>query len=55
MLKIKDREAILYAAFMVCLIEGCEEEASKLWPTEANIIDVCEKHYKKLDAEKYLT
>lgn len=53
MLKIKDKSKIVYSAFMVCLIDECQEEASKLWATETNIIDVCEMHHKELQAEKY--
>lgn len=53
MLKIKDRNALIYSAILVCLIEGCEEEGSKLWSTETNIIDVCERHFKILESEVY--
>lgn len=55
MLKIKNKEEIIYSALMVCLIEGCKEEATKLWSTESNIIDVCSSHYNQLEAERYLT
>lgn len=51
MLRLKDRNSLIYSAFLICLIEGCEEEALKLWPTESNIIDVCEGHFKQLQAE----
>ncbi len=53
MLRLKDRSAIIYSATLVCLIESCEEEGSKLWSTETNIIDVCEKHFKILESEIY--
>ncbi len=53
MLRIKGRQDFIYSAFMVCLIEGCNEEAEKLWSTESNIIDVCMPHYKELEAERY--
>ena len=53
MLKLKDKNKMVYSAFMICLIDKCEEEASKLWATETNIIDVCDKHYKQLQSEQY--
>lgn len=55
MLQIKSREELTYSAYMVCLISKCKEEATKLWATESNIIDVCNEHYKQLESEKYLT
>jgi hypothetical protein len=55
MLKLKDRKSLIYNAFLICLIEECEEEALKLWPTETNIIDVCEKHFKQLDSERFIS
>ena len=54
MLRLKSRDAILYNAFLVCLVEDCQEEALRLWPTESNIIDVCEPHFKQLQAEAIL-
>ena len=51
MLRLKNRNETIYNAFLICLIEGCEEEGMKLWPTETNIIDVCERHFKQLQAE----
>ena len=51
MLKLKNRKDMLYNAFLICLIEECEEEALKLWATETNIIDVCEPHFRQLRAE----
>lgn len=55
MLKLKTRNQTIYSAYMICLIEGCENEAEKLWSTETNVIDVCEKHYKILQTESYIT
>jgi hypothetical protein len=52
MLKLKNKKDIIYSALMVCLIEDCQEEATKLWTTESNIIDVCENHYKQLEEER---
>jgi hypothetical protein len=53
MLRLKDRNSLIYSAILVCLIEGCKEEALKLWSTETNIIDVCERHFKILESEVY--
>lgn len=53
MLRLKNRNELIYSAILVCLIEGCEKEASKLWSTETNIIDVCERHFKILESEVY--
>ena len=55
MLKIKSKKDIIFSAFMVCLIEECKKEATKLWMTESNIIDVCFDHYSELESEKYIT
>lgn len=54
MLKIKNRNDLTYAAYMVCLIHECKDEATRLWSTESNIIDVCDKHYKILESESYI-
>lgn len=53
MLKLKSKQDIIYSALMVCLIENCQEEATRLWTTESNIIDVCEDHYKELQKEQW--
>jgi hypothetical protein len=53
MLKLKDRNSLIYSAFLICLIEECQEQASNLWATETNIIDLCEKHFKQLQAEAF--
>lgn len=53
MLRLKNRQDTIYAAFMVCLVYACEQEATKLWSTESNLIDVCDEHYRQLEAEKY--
>jgi hypothetical protein len=55
MLRLKNRNDLIYNAFLVCLVEGCEEEALKLWATETNIIDVCEPHFKQLQAEAIIS
>jgi hypothetical protein len=51
MLRLKGRDEIIYSAFLICLVADCKEEGMKLWPTETNIIDVCERHFKQLQAE----
>ena len=51
MLRFKSRDEVIYNAFLVCLIKNCEEEALRLWPTETNIVDVCEEHFKQLQLE----
>ena len=51
MLRLKNRNDLIYNAFLICLVEHCEEEALKLWATESNIIDVCESHFRQLQAE----
>lgn len=53
MIKLKSRQDLIYANAMVCLVHECNEESTKLWSTETNVIDVCDKHYKQLEAEKY--
>jgi len=55
MLQLKTRKELTYAAYMVCLISKCKEEATKIWATESNIIDVCSEHYRQLDSEKFTT
>jgi hypothetical protein len=55
MLKLKNRQDIIYTALMVCLVHECNNEATDLWSTESNLIDVCNKHYKILEMEKYST
>lgn len=55
MIRLKGRDEIIYNAFLICLVADCKEEALKLWSTDTNIIDVCETHFKYLEAEKYST
>jgi len=51
MLKFKHPNDMMYSAFFMCLVKDCQEEALKLWPTETNIVDVCEEHFKQLQRE----
>jgi hypothetical protein len=54
MIRLKSKNDIIYSALMVCLIEDCQQEATNLWTTESNIIDVCASHYEQLKAERDL-
>jgi hypothetical protein len=51
MIKFKGRDEIIYNAFLICLVQNCQEEALKLWATETNIVDVCEEHFRQLQME----
>lgn len=53
MIRLKSKQDMIYSAFLICLAEGCQTEATKLWSTETNVIDVCDLHYNILEAEKY--
>lgn len=53
MIEFKDRNSMIYSAFLICLVDKCNEEAEKLWSTETNVVDVCLKHYKQLEIERY--
>lgn len=55
MLKLKNRNELIYNYFLICLISECEEEALKLWATETSIIDVCETHFKQLQTEAIIS
>lgn len=52
MIKFKNRKDLTYSSFLICLVEDCQEEALKLWPTETNILDVCDPHFKQLQMEE---
>lgn len=55
MIKLKDPKKLMYFAFQICEEESCKEEATKIWADqEIRILDVCDKHYKQLEAEKFL-
>lgn len=51
MIRFKNIGASLSYEFQICLVEGCTEEALRLWPTESIIVDVCEKHFLILQSE----
>lgn len=55
MLRLKSREELGDSAFMVCNIYSCYEEAEKLWSTETNVIDICERHYNLLKNEAFIS
>ena len=56
MLGLKDFSDLDGYIYRVCEILSCEEEASELYEGEpsARAIDVCERHYKELDNNRYL-
>jgi hypothetical protein len=51
MIKFKSKYETSMDAFMSCAVVDCEEEAEKLWSTESNVIDVCQKHFNELQEE----
>jgi hypothetical protein len=53
MIKFKSHGDRVYDAFFSCLVEGCENEAEKLYSTETSIVDVCTEHYKELTEKDY--
>lgn len=55
MIKLKDTNELSLSALLLCHIYNCAEEATKLWSTESNVIDICEQHYKQLTMEQYET
>ena len=55
MLKLKDPKKLIYFAFQICMVEPCDNEAEKLYPTESNVIDVCQYHFNLLEKEKYIS
>jgi hypothetical protein len=55
MLKLKDPKKLIYHAFQICMIDPCDNEAEKLFPTETNVIDVCLKHFEQLQTERWVS
>ena len=53
MIRFKSREDLAYDAFYSCHVLECETEASKIYATQSNIIDVCFDHYKELMEKGY--
>jgi len=53
MIRFKSHKDLAYEAFFACRVLSCEEEATKLYSTESNIIDVCENHHKELTEKEY--
>jgi len=53
MIKFKSREDLAYDAFYSCNVLDCEVEASKIYATQSNIIDVCLDHHKELSEKDY--
>lgn len=55
MLRLKDKTELSVSAILLCNIAKCDEEAEKLWSTETNVIDICQRHYNQLTNEAFLT
>lgn len=53
MIRFKSHEDLAYEAFFACRVLNCAEEATKLYSTESNILDVCQEHYDKLTEKEY--
>jgi hypothetical protein len=53
MIRFKSREDMAYDAFFSCYVLDCEVEASKIYATQSNIIDVCADHHKELMEKDY--
>lgn len=55
MIKLKSREEVIYSNYQICLVSGCEEEATDLYTTESMIIDVCKDHRLALLAQSFIS
>jgi hypothetical protein len=56
MIKLKDPKSLIYHAFQVCEVDPCDLESTHIWTdSEIRIIDICEKHYKQLQAQRYIS
>lgn len=55
MFKLKNKEEVADQDFMVCLVSGCDEEATHLFTTETRIIDVCKKHQEELLSQSFIS
>ena len=54
MFKLKNRNELIYSAFQVCHVDGCDLEADQIYDSsESSIIDICTKHYKLITKEQY--
>lgn len=48
MIFFKDKRDLFLSGFEICAVLGCEKEATKLFATETNLLDVCDIHQKEL-------
>jgi hypothetical protein len=55
MIRLKNKEELINSALMICLIFECEEEATHLFGTESDIIDVCESHKNQLINQSFVS
>lgn len=56
MIRLKDPRTLIYSAWKVCEVEGCEEESTKIWASnESRIIDICSHHYEDIVNLGYLS
>ena len=55
MLRLKDKSELNLSAVLLCMIDKCNEEGTRLWSTESNVIDICERHYKQLIDEAFIS
>lgn len=53
MLALKDPIDLDDYTYNVCEISGCDEEATDLYEDEDYIVNVCDKHYRELDNNRY--
>ena len=53
MIQFKNARDLAYEAFYSCRVLDCTEEATKLYATETNVIDVCQNHHKQLIERDY--
>lgn len=53
MLGIKDNSEIDSYSYKVCEISGCEEESTEIYEDESKIINVCDRHGKELNVNKW--
>jgi hypothetical protein len=55
MIKLKDREELALNAFLVCAVAECQDEATDLFTTEVNMIDVCKHHKEYLINQAFIS
>lgn len=53
MLELKDLEDIDSYSYQVCEILSCEHETTDFYEEGEHAINVCDRHYKELDNNRY--